>query len=147
MSSCCGAGRRSRTWSAPSTLDQIWTRHIADSAQLLALAPEPGLGRLGSGAGFPGLVIAILLRGTAGCASRISIESNARKCAFLREVGARRGAPADVHNGRDRGCAAARSKIVDVVTARALAPLPTLLELGKIAVEQRRFGAVPQKRG
>ncbi len=69
---------------APSTLDDVWHRHFADSAQLLALAP-PAAERwldLGSGAGFPGLVLAILLadRGS----SRVTlIESDTRKAAFL----------------------------------------------------------------
>src|SRR5918912_2469352 len=71
---------------APSTLPHLWRRHMADSAQLLALAP--GARRwadLGSGGGFPGLVIAICSIGVEGARAHL-IESNARKCAFLRAV-------------------------------------------------------------
>ena len=88
---------------APSTLDAVWHRHFADSAQLLSLAPTARTWvDLGSGAGFPGLVVAILLAsspsphassawgegiGAEPPAARVTlIESNARKCAFLREV-------------------------------------------------------------
>src|SRR5436190_21201457 len=91
---------------APSTLDAIWHRHFADSAQLLPLAPQAATWvDLGSGAGFPGLVLAILLangvrpsarnlvlaadgaEGSDPTTPRVTlIESNARKCAFLREV-------------------------------------------------------------
>ena len=88
---------------APSTLDAIWHRHFADSAQLLPLAPGARTWvDLGSGAGFPGLVVAILLadrvthphprplpaegEGAAAPTHVTLIESNARKCAFLREV-------------------------------------------------------------
>src|SRR5262245_36477213 len=87
---------------APSTLDAIWHRHFADSAQLVALAPAARAWvDLGSGAGFPGLVVALLLADDEGPAvaalpehpgpqaklARVTlIESNARKCAFLREV-------------------------------------------------------------
>src|SRR5262245_20072124 len=92
---------------SPSTVNAIWHRHFADSAQLVALAPSARAWvDLGSGAGFPGLVVAILLAGEArfradnaacephaeprtneqGVPGMTLIESNARKCAFLREV-------------------------------------------------------------
>ena len=81
---------------AESTFPSVWTRHIADSAQLLALAP--GASRwvdMGSGAGFPGLVIAIQLADVPGAVVHC-IESDQRKCAFLREaVRAHRGRGGD----------------------------------------------------
>ena len=121
---------------APSTLDQIWTRHVADSAQVLALAP-PGARRwadLGSGAGFPGLVLGIMLAAEPDARVHL-IESNARKCAFLRDVILATSAAAEVHNGRIEDVLPTL-KDVDVITARALAPLPVLLELGKLPLSR-----------
>lgn len=112
---------------APGTLDAVWSRHIADSAQ--ALAAAPGCRRwadLGSGAGFPGLVIAILLAGTADAAVHL-VESNGRKAAFLRTVARETGAPAVVHAARVEVAASALRGKVDAVCARAFAPLPRLL--------------------
>ena len=73
---------------APSTLDAVWHRHFADSAQIVRLAPHArSWTDLGSGAGFPGLVVAILLAEDGSDPARIAlIESDFRKCAFLREV-------------------------------------------------------------
>src|SRR5919202_3217305 len=82
---------------APSTLPQLWSRHMADSAQLLRLAP--GARRwadLGSGGGFPGLVLAVCLTGTEGALVHL-VESNARKCAFRHAVIRATGALARVH--------------------------------------------------
>ena len=89
---------------------------------------------IGSGAGFPGLVVAILLRARSGAVVHL-IESNARKCAFLREAVRETGAPALVHNGRAEEVLPGLED-VDVLTARALAPLPVLLELGKIPLSR-----------
>ncbi len=119
---------------APSTLPATWTRHIADSAQILALAPRARRWvDLGSGAGFPGLVVAICLADTADAEVNL-IEANARKCAFLREVTRACGAPATVHNGRIEDIVP-NLKSIDVVTARALAPLPRLVEMGRILIQ------------
>jgi len=112
---------------APSTESTLWTRHIADSLQLLALAPAARIWvDLGSGAGFPGLVI--------GCAlaempqARVYlIESNAKKAAFLREAVRITGAAAIVQPERIADFVAHAPDHYDVVTARALAPLPELL--------------------
>ena len=115
---------------APSTLPEIWTRHIADSAQILQLAPVASRWvDMGSGAGFPGLVVSILLAGRPDAEVHL-IEANARKCAFLREVARACAAPAIVHNGRIEDVLPTITA-VDVVTARALAPLPRLVEMGK----------------
>ena len=113
---------------APSTLDDIWGRHFADSAQLLALAPAEARAwlDLGSGAGFPGLVLAILLAGRGG-ASMTLVESDTRKAAFLAEVARQTGVPVDIL--RDRIENRATQAKLDVITARALAPLPRLLDL------------------
>lgn len=112
---------------AANTLPLVWTRHIADSIQLLdhASGAKKWLD-LGSGAGFPGLVLAIVLAERADAMVDL-VESNGRKCAFLREVIRETGAPARLHEGRLEGVVGAFSSEVDVVTARALAPLSQLL--------------------
>lgn len=123
-----------RRWSArinlaaPSTLPHIWERHILDSAQLLRLAPAALRWLdLGSGGGFPGAIIAILLRDRPG-ASIDLVESNAKKGAFLKTTLGEIGAPAKVHVARIEAFRG-EARGYDVVTARALAPLPLLLEL------------------
>ncbi len=118
---------------APSTLDDIWHRHIADSAQVLPLAPPDTKiwADLGSGAGFPGLVLAILARDRPGFKMHL-IESSNRKCSFLREVARRTGAPVEIHCMRIEQLATQRTVgAVELVTARALAPLASLLGLAK----------------
>jgi 16S rRNA (guanine527-N7)-methyltransferase len=112
---------------APSTVPDLWTRHVADSAQLWPQAP-PGAqtwADLGSGGGFPGIVIAILAADIG--APRITlIESDQRKCAFLRTVLRELSIKATI---LDQRAEAAPPQAADVVSARALAPLPTLLPL------------------
>ena len=113
---------------APSTLPTLWTRHIADSLQLAALAPDAHVwADLGSGGGFPGLIVAIALAGRPGAMVHL-IESDTRKAAFLREAARITGAPATVHNERIES-AAERIGTVEVVTARALAPMEKQLSL------------------
>jgi 16S rRNA (guanine527-N7)-methyltransferase len=118
-----------RDWSArinlvgANTLQDLWRRHFFDSAQLLADIP-PGtqsLIDLGSGAGFPGLVLAIL-----GVPGVELIEADARKCAFLREAARLTAAPVTIRNTRIE---TVPPHIVDVVTARGCAPLERLLLL------------------
>jgi 16S rRNA (guanine527-N7)-methyltransferase len=107
----------------PSALDQFWLRHVLDSAQLLALAPDARRwADIGSGAGFPGLVVAILLKGQDGAHVDL-IESQAKKCRFLSAVVQALELPASVHWRRAEDF----SLKVDVVTARACAPLTKLL--------------------
>lgn len=105
----------------PSTLSDIWRRHFQDSAQLLPLAP--GGARiwvdLGSGAGFPGLVLAIL-----GAPEVHLIESDGRKCAFMQEVARATRATVRIHRCRIENAPRLRA---DVCVARALAPLTALL--------------------
>lgn len=124
---------------APSTLTDIWARHFADSAQLLALAPAEARRwlDLGSGAGFPGLVLAVLLAERDGARMTL-IESDSRKAAFLREVARQTGVVVDILCERIEKLPT-QAKVVsretaecgawDVITARALAPLPRLLDL------------------
>jgi 16S rRNA (guanine527-N7)-methyltransferase len=107
----------------PSALAEFWPRHAYDSAQLLRLAPEANTwADLGAGAGFPGLVLAILLKGRPGAQVHL-VESMAKRCRFLSEVAQKLALPAQIHNRRaeDLGIK------VDIVTARACAPLPRLL--------------------
>lgn len=105
---------------APASLPDLWRRHILDSGQLARLAPLDGLWLdVGSGAGFPGLVLAIM-----GAREVRLVESDARKCAFLREAARITSAPAQVLHARIEQVAPFRA---DVVTARALAPLAKLL--------------------
>lgn len=105
----------------PTTLPDLWQRHFLDSAQLFTLLPEGTrtLADIGTGAGFPGLVLAIL-----GVPEVHLIESDSRKCAFLREAARVTGTAVTVHNKRIE---AVTRLACDVVTARALAPLETLL--------------------
>lgn len=114
---------------APSTIASIWARHIADSLQLLPLAPNAKIWvDLGSGAGFPGLVIACALADEPGAAIHL-VESVGKKATFLREAVRRIGAPARVHAVRIEEFVKNFSARPDIVTARALAPLDKLLGL------------------
>ena len=115
----------------PATLDDFWARHAADSAQLLALAGDQRIWLdLGSGGGFPGLIVAIMLTESGGHVHLV--ESDGRKAAFLRTVAREVDVPASVHNRRAEELAMVGEAFladVQVISARALAPLPDLLEL------------------
>jgi 16S rRNA (guanine527-N7)-methyltransferase len=112
---------------ASSTLPRLWTRHVADSLQLVALAPDARVWvDLGAGGGFPGLVIACALADVPGACVHL-VESNRKKAAFLREAARAASAPAIVHALRIEDFVARFAGPVDVVTARALAPLEMLL--------------------
>jgi len=112
---------------ASSTLPNLWTRHIADSLQLLALAPAAKVWvDLGSGGGFPGVALACALAETSGATVHL-VERNARKAAFLREALRVTSARGMVHLA-DIGDTVERiTGPVDCVTARALAPLNQLI--------------------
>jgi 16S rRNA (guanine527-N7)-methyltransferase len=136
--------RRVTNLVAEGSFAEVWTRHIADSAQLLALAP--GAQRwidLGSGAGFPGMVLAIQLAERPGAIVHL-IESDQRKCAFLREVARATGAVAEIHAARVESIAPEALIPVDAVTARAFAPLPALLDLAKVWLSQGALGVFPR---
>jgi len=127
-----------------ATFAEVWLRHIADSAQLLALAPQAKRWvDLGSGAGFPGMVLAIQLSDTPGAHVHL-IESDQRKCAFLREVARATGAPAQVHAARIESITPEVLMPVDAVTARAFAPLPILLDFAKVWLAGGAVGVFPR---
>lgn len=112
---------------APSTLNQLWERHILDSAQIAPLAPTALRWLdLGSGGGFPGAIMAIILRERPGAHIEL-VESNNKKAAFLKSVLGSLGAPATVHVSRIEQ-AVGKVEQPEIVTARALAPLPLLLK-------------------
>jgi 16S rRNA (guanine527-N7)-methyltransferase len=143
--------RELRRWQAiknlvgPGTLNHIWDRHIVDSLQLLDLAPEAETWvDLGSGAGFPGLVLAI-----AGQERGLEVhlvESNSRKCAFLRQIARLTGAPAIVHEARLETVIPAFVGKADVVSARALASLTQLLEWTEPMLKTGTTGLFPKGR-
>jgi len=107
---------------AKSSLPDLWHRHFWDSAQLLPLIPEPArtLADLGSGAGFPGLVLAAMRPNLAVTLH----EATTKKCLFLKAAADRMGLKVEVANARLEDLPA---RPFDVVTARALSPLPQLL--------------------
>ncbi len=105
-----------------STAADIWERHFLDSAQLRRHLPEgPGLVDFGSGAGFPGAVLAVM-----GVADVHLVESDSRKCAFLRELDRQLVLGMTIHEARAESLTPWKARSV---TSRALAPLPRLLDL------------------
>lgn len=128
----------------PSTLADIWNRHFLDSAQLLPLIPKGKrvLVDLGSGAGFPGMVLAIL-------DPRLEvhlIEGNRHKAGFLAELARKTGAArrVTVHAGRIANVTPKLSGRADVVTARALAELDDLLRLTRPLLKPDGIGIFPK---
>lgn len=132
---------KTRNLVGPRELEILWSRHIADSLQLCELLS--GARRvvdLGSGAGFPGLIIAAALDGV----RRVTlVESVGKKCEFLEAVSEAAGLPAVVLNQRIEALDVA---VVpgDVVTARALAPLPKLLNFAAPWFRNGAFGVFPK---
>ncbi len=107
----------------PDTLPDVWNRHIWDSAQLLEMKPNARTwADLGAGAGFPGLVLAIMLKDRPDTHVWL-IDSLGKRCRFLQEVVDALSLRATVINGR----AEEQRVTVDVVTARAVAPMEKLL--------------------
>ena len=123
------------------TLADAWRRHVLDSAQLVPLLPAAArtVVDLGSGAGFPGLVLAIL-----GVAGVHLVESDGRKCAFLQEAARATGAAVAIHRARAES---APPLVADAVTARALAPLPNLLDLAERFLAPHTICVFPKGRG
>jgi 16S rRNA (guanine527-N7)-methyltransferase len=113
----------------PRTLGDVWRRHILDSAQLRPLIPPSAriLVDLGSGAGLPGLILAIL-----GVPEVHLVEADQRKCAFIREAARVTGTPVTLHAQRLEKITGIHA---DVVTARAFAPLPNLLDQAENLVD------------
>ena len=135
-----GKWQKSVNLVGPSTLTQFWGRHAADSAQILQFAPPKADTwlDLGSGAGFPGLVLAILLAEKRPTARVHLVESDRKKANFLRTVVRESGVQAEIHHCRiealgekagDKAGGDAVLPPVDVITARALAALPDLASL------------------
>ncbi|MEM9732446.1 MAG: 16S rRNA (guanine(527)-N(7))-methyltransferase RsmG [Pseudomonadota bacterium] len=131
---------------APSTLEQAWTRHFADSVQLVDLCEgAEHIIDLGSGAGFPGLVLAICL-GEKKNIRLDMVESVGKKCAFLRTVVRETGlTKVHIHNGRIDAVLQALPR-PDVISARALAALDTLLHMGAHSLEEGTLGLFPKGR-
>ena len=129
---------------APSTLPNLWTRHVADSLQLLGLAPSAmSWADLGSGGGFPGVVLACAMADRSGGMVHL-IERNAKKAAFLREALRVTGAPgqvilADIGDSVDRITGS-----IDCVTARALAPLHQLVGFAEPLVRKGARALFPK---
>ncbi|HEY0330479.1 MAG TPA: 16S rRNA (guanine(527)-N(7))-methyltransferase RsmG [Rhodopseudomonas sp.] len=121
---------------SPATLPELWTRHIADSLQLLRLAPDAKHWLdFGSGGGFPGVVLACAMADAPGGSVRL-VERNAKKAAFLREAlrvsgGAGQVILADIGDSVDRWAGE-----VDCVTARAVAPLHQLIGFAEPLIRQ-----------
>ena len=129
---------------ARSTLPHVWTRHVADSLQLLPLAPDAKCWiDLGSGAGFPGLVIACALAGRPGATVHL-VESIGKKAAFLREAVNLLQVPAVIHAVRIEDFGKNFKLRPDVVTARALAPLDELLKLAQPLLKTGAQGLFPK---
>ncbi|MDB2522905.1 16S rRNA (guanine(527)-N(7))-methyltransferase RsmG [Alphaproteobacteria bacterium] len=139
-----GKWQKSVNLVGPNTLAHFWQRHAADSAQIMRYAPSTSTNPnaapnatmtwldLGSGGGLPGLVLAIMLAEKNPAAHMHFIESDRKKAGFLRAVIADTGLTATVHHARIEAVAAAKPPAlaaIDVITARALAPLPDLLGL------------------
>jgi 16S rRNA (guanine527-N7)-methyltransferase len=129
---------------ASSTLPILWTRHIADSLQLLPLAPDAKVWvDFGSGAGFPGIPIACALADTPGVMVHL-VESVGKKANFLREVVQATGIPAQVHQERAEKFGESFAETVHVVTARAVAPLKVLCDQAFPLIAKGAVGLFPK---
>jgi 16S rRNA (guanine527-N7)-methyltransferase len=123
-----------------ASLGHIWSRHIADSAQLIRFAPSERASwlDLGTGAGFPGLIVALLHRGPVTL-----IEERRLRADFLRRAAAELGTAVEVIGARVERVAA---RAFDVISARAFAPLPRLLELGTAFSTAKTLWILPKGR-
>lgn len=123
----------------PKEIEAFWQRHALDSAQLIKFAPQAKRWvDLGSGAGFPALVVAAFLADTQGAAVHL-VESTGKKAAFLRTVAEEAALPVKVFSERIEGFGAGEGPY-DVVTARALAPLPRLIPYAKPILDRGAIG-------
>jgi 16S rRNA (guanine527-N7)-methyltransferase len=121
---------------APSTLPHLWTRHISDSLQLLALAPTAKIwADFGSGGGFPGVVLACALAEVPGAMIHL-VERNSKKGAFLREALRVTNAPGTLHLTDIGDSVDSAIGSVDCVTARAVAPLHQLIGFAEPLVKR-----------
>ena len=131
-----------REWQAkinlvsPSTLPNLWTRHVADSLQLLTIVPSAKVWvDLGSGGGFPGVVLACALADSPGSMIHL-VERNAKKAAFLREALRITQSPGTLHLADIGDCVDRITGPVDCVTARAVAPLHQLIGFAEPLVKR-----------
>lgn len=123
-----------------ASLDHLWVRHIADSAQLIAHVPDPGASwvDLGSGAGFPGLIVALLHRGPVTL-----IEERRLRVEFLARAAERLGVDIELIGTKVER---AEPRPFDVISARAFAPLPRLLDLGTAFSTIKTLWVLPKGR-
>jgi len=129
---------------SPATIPELWTRHVADSLQLVDLVPGAKTWvDFGSGGGFPGIPVACVLADRPG-AQVYLVESNGKKAAFLREAIRATGAPAVVHAQRIEDCGDSFGDNVDVVSARALAPLKSLCDQAFPLISRGAIGLFPK---
>jgi 16S rRNA (guanine527-N7)-methyltransferase len=129
---------------APSTLPNLWTRHVADSLQLLALQPKAKVWvDLGSGGGFPGVVLACALAEIPGANIHL-VERNTKKAAFLREALRVTGSPGAVHLADIVDTVERLADRVDCVTARAVAPLHQLIGFAEPLVRKGAKALFPK---
>jgi 16S rRNA (guanine527-N7)-methyltransferase len=132
--------RRAVNLVGPGAVDDLWVRHFADSLQVSGAAPQARRWvDLGSGAGFPGLVTAIRYADEPSAEVHL-IESDQRKCAFLRDVSRETGARAQIHCGRIETILPHFDRPIDAVSARALAPLPVLLSYAAKLIDAGAVG-------
>lgn len=125
---------------AAATLDDVWLRHFADSAQVHAVAPDIlRWADMGSGAGFPGLVTALLLKHEPGAHVHL-IESDQRKAGFLRVVSRETETPTSIHAERAEIVLPRLADKIEGVSARALAPLENLLRLAEAPLAKGAIG-------
>jgi len=128
---------------APSTVPKIWTRHIADSLQLLQHSNDAKIwADFGAGGGFPGIPLACALAESGGTVHLI--ESNGKKAAFLREAARATGADVKVHQMRAKDFVDSCAEPIQIVTARALAPLKTIFDQVLPLVVRGAIGLFPK---
>jgi 16S rRNA (guanine527-N7)-methyltransferase len=130
---------------SPSTIPKLWTRHVADSLQLLDLAPKDvrTWTDFGSGGGFPAIPIACVLAERPGGQVHM-VESNGKKAAFLREAIRVTGVPAQVHQERVENYGESSGDNIEVVSARALAPLKILCDQAFPVIARGAMGLFPK---
>ncbi|MDV4169161.1 16S rRNA (guanine(527)-N(7))-methyltransferase RsmG [Rhodovulum sp. FJ3] len=125
-----------------NTLAEAWTRHIADSAQIFSMAPSAKIwADLGSGGGFPGMVVAILAAELSPDQETVLVESDQRKSVFLRTVARETGVKARVLSERIEQVPALNA---DVLSARALASLTDLLGFADLHLAQDGVALFPK---
>jgi 16S rRNA (guanine527-N7)-methyltransferase len=129
---------------SPATIPNLWTRHVADSLQLLDLVPDATTWvDFGSGGGFPGIPVACVLADRPGATVHL-VESNGKKAAFLREAIRATGIPAMVHAKRIEDCGDSFGDKIDVVSARALASLNILCDQAFPLIARGAVGLFPK---